>query len=51
VGLTGMHPLQTFFSRWIEPLWKRRTKMWAYLGPSCPDRPSSRELSAAEVEA
>jgi hypothetical protein len=25
--------------------------MWTYLGPSCPDRPSSEELSAVEVEA
>jgi hypothetical protein len=25
--------------------------MWTYLGPSCPDRPSSEELSATEVEA
>jgi hypothetical protein len=25
--------------------------MWMYQGPSCPDRPSSEELSAAEVEA
>jgi hypothetical protein len=25
--------------------------MWTYLGPSCPDHPSSEELSAAEVDA
>jgi hypothetical protein len=24
--------------------------MWLYLGPSCPDRPSSEELSTAEVD-
>jgi hypothetical protein len=24
--------------------------MWLYLGPSCPDRPISEELSAAEVD-
>jgi hypothetical protein len=25
--------------------------MWTYLGPSCPKRPSSEELNAAEGEA
>jgi hypothetical protein len=25
--------------------------MWMYLGPSCPNRPSSEELSMVEVEA
>jgi hypothetical protein len=36
-GLTGMHLLQMFFSHGMYP------------GTSCPDRPSSEELSAAEV--
>jgi hypothetical protein len=49
--LTGMHLLHTFFIHRIQPLWRRRTKMWMYPGPSCPDRPSSKELSAVEVEA
>jgi hypothetical protein len=51
VGLTGMHLLRMFFSHWMQPLQRRRTKMWTYLGPSYPDHPSSEELSAVEVEA
>jgi hypothetical protein len=49
-GLTEMHLLRTFFSHRIQPLRRRRTKLWTYLGPYCPDRPSSEELSVAEVE-
>jgi hypothetical protein len=49
-GLIEMHLLQMFFSHRIQPLQRQRTKMWTYLGPSCPDRPSSEELSAANVE-
>jgi hypothetical protein len=50
-GLTGMHLLRTFFSCRIQRLRRQRTKMWTYPGPSCPNRPSSEELSAVEVEA
>jgi hypothetical protein len=50
-GLTGIHLLQMFFSRQIQPLQSRRTKMWMYLGQSYPNHPSSKELSAVEVEA
>jgi hypothetical protein len=50
-GLTKMHLLRTFFSCQIHPLRRRSTKMWTYPGLSCPDCPSSEELSAAEVEA
>jgi hypothetical protein len=50
-GYTRMHLLRTFFSRQIQPLRRRRTKMWTYLGPSCPNRPSFEELSVVEVEA
>jgi hypothetical protein len=46
-----MHLLWTFFSLQVQPLLRQRTKMWMYLGQSCPDRPSSVELSAVEVEA
>jgi hypothetical protein len=46
-----MHLLQTFLSRQIQALRRRRTKMWTYSGPSCLDHPSSKELSAAEMEA
>jgi hypothetical protein len=49
-GLTGIHPLWTFFSHRIQPLHLRKTKIWAYLGSSCPDRPSPEELSAVKVE-
>jgi hypothetical protein len=50
-GLTGMHLLWTFFSCWIQPLQRQRTKMWVYPGSSCPDCPTSEELSPVEVEA
>jgi hypothetical protein len=50
-GLTRMHLLLMFFSHQIQPLGRRRTKTWTYLGPNCPDRPSSEELSVIEVEA
>jgi hypothetical protein len=50
-GLTGAHLLWTFFDRRIQQLRQRKTKMWLYLGPSCPDRPSSKELSDVEVDA
>jgi hypothetical protein len=50
-GLTKVHLLRTFFSRRIEPLLRRRTKMGMYLGPCCPDRASSEELSTMEVDA
>jgi hypothetical protein len=50
-GLTKVHLLQTFFSRQIEPLLRRRTKMGMYLGPCCPDCASSEELSTMEVDA
>jgi hypothetical protein len=47
----GMHLLWMFFSHRIQQLRSRWTKMWTYPGPSCPDHPSSDELSVAEVEA
>jgi hypothetical protein len=50
-GLTGMHLLWTFFSCWIQPLQRQRTKMWVYPWSSCPDCPTSEELSPVEVEA
>jgi hypothetical protein len=49
-GLSGMHLLRAFFSSQIQPLRRWRTKMWTYPGPSCPNHPSSQELSAVEVE-
>jgi hypothetical protein len=45
----GVHILRTFFSHWIQPLHQRATKMWFYLGPSCPDRPFSEELGDVEI--
>jgi hypothetical protein len=50
-GLTEILLLQMFFDRWIQPLWMRMAKMWVYPRSSCLDRPSPKELSAAEVEA
>jgi hypothetical protein len=47
-GLTGANLLKMFFSRRIQPLRQRKTKMLLYTGPSCPNHPSSDELSAAE---
>jgi hypothetical protein len=44
------HPLWTFFSRRIQPLRLRKTKMWAYLGSTCPSHPSPDKLSTMEVE-
>jgi hypothetical protein len=49
-GLTGLHPLRTFFSRRILPLRLKKTKMWPYLGCTYPDHPSPEELGTAEVE-
>jgi hypothetical protein len=49
-GLTRIHLIRMFFSCRIQPLRRRRTKMWTYPRQSCPDRPPSKELSAAEVE-
>jgi hypothetical protein len=49
-GLTGIQPMQTFFRRRIQPLWLRKTKMWAYQGSTCPDCPSPEELSAVDEE-
>jgi hypothetical protein len=46
-----MHLLQMFFSHQIQPLRRRRTKMWMYPRPSSLVRPSSEELSVIEVEA
>jgi hypothetical protein len=50
-GLTGMHLLRIFFSCRIQLLRRRRTKIWMYLGSSCPDRPTYEELIAVQVEA
>jgi hypothetical protein len=50
-GLTGIHLLQMFFSRRIQPLRRRNIKMWANSGSGCHDHPSPKELSAEEVEA
>jgi hypothetical protein len=50
-GLSGIHLLQTFFNRRIQPLQKQRTKMWAYPGSSRPNHPSPEELSVVEVKA
>jgi hypothetical protein len=50
-GLTRIYLLLTFFNRRIQPLRRQRTKMWAYMWSSCPDCPSSKELSVVEVEA
>jgi hypothetical protein len=49
-GLTGIQPMQTFFRCRIQPLWLRKTKMWAYQGSTCPDCPSPEELSAVDEE-
>jgi hypothetical protein len=49
--LTGIHLLRTFFSHRIQPLWRRKIKMWMYPGSSCPDCLSTKELSEGEVEA
>jgi hypothetical protein len=45
-----VHVLRTFFSHRIQLLQWQKTKMWLYLGPCCPDCPSSEELSVAEVD-
>jgi hypothetical protein len=39
----------TFFSRQVQPLHQWVTTMWMYPGPSCPDRPFSKELGDAEI--
>jgi hypothetical protein len=49
-GLTGVHLMRTFFSHQIQLLRWQKTKMWLYPGSSCPDCPSSKELSMAEVD-
>jgi hypothetical protein len=43
-GLTGVHLLQTFFSRRVQPVRQRAIKMWPYPGPSCSDHALSEEL-------
>jgi hypothetical protein len=48
-GLNGVHLLWIFYSRRIQLLRRQRTKMGMYPRQSCPDRPSSKELSMAEV--
>jgi hypothetical protein len=48
-GLMGVHLLHTFFSCSIQLLWWQKTKMWMYPESSCHDRPSSKEMSMAEV--
>jgi hypothetical protein len=48
-GLIGVHLQRTFFGHWTQPLWRRKTMMWLYPRPRCPDRPSFEELSTAEV--
>jgi hypothetical protein len=45
----GVHLLHTFFSCSIQLLWWQKTKMWMYPESSCHDRPSSKEMSMAEV--
>jgi hypothetical protein len=39
----------TFFSYWVQPLRRLVMTMWMYLGPSCLDRPSSKELGDTEI--
>jgi hypothetical protein len=50
-GLTRVHLLWIFFSCQIQTLWKLRTKMGMYPRLGCPDCPSSKELSMADVDA
>jgi hypothetical protein len=45
----GVHLMQTFFSRWVQPLRQQATTKWLYPGPSCPNYPFSDELGDAEV--
>jgi hypothetical protein len=40
--LTRVHLLRTLFSHRIQPLWRQRTTMWTYPGPSCPTAPPLR---------
>jgi hypothetical protein len=50
-GMTEIHLMRMFFILRIQPLWRRRTKMWAYPGSRCPDHPSPEKLCVVEVEA
>jgi hypothetical protein len=47
----GVHLLRSFFSYRVQPLRQWATQMWLYPGPCCPDRPFSKELGEAEVNA
>jgi hypothetical protein len=47
----GVDLLLTFVCRCIQPLRRWEVTMWMYLGSSCPDRPFSTELDAAEIDA
>jgi hypothetical protein len=44
-----MNFLRTFFSHPVPPLYQRATTMWMYPGPSCPNRPFSKELDDVEI--
>jgi hypothetical protein len=45
----GADLLQTFVSRFIQPLRSWEMTMWMYPGPSCHDRPVSTELDDMEI--
>jgi hypothetical protein len=45
----GVDLLWTFFSHWVQPLHQRKMTMWMYTGPSCPNRPYSKELDNVEI--
>ena len=43
-GLDGVRVFHTFLHHRVTPLEERRRPMWAYSGPTDPDRTSSEEL-------
>jgi hypothetical protein len=45
----GADLLRTFFSCRVRSLRQWETTMWRYPGPSCPDRPFSKELGDMEI--
>ena len=48
-GLNGLRVFHTFFRHWVTPLAERRRLMWAYSGPTDPDRMSPEELAKVKV--
>ena len=48
-GLDGLWVFHTFFHHRVAPLAERTRLMWAYSGPTDPDRTSPEELAKDEV--